>query len=126
MTNSFSSERWGEDMPITLFTYIHFIAGVIARLLNVKITIWLFIMIAFEYVENTRFGIQFFEVIGNKQKYRQLAKQSGLNFPTYEGDSLGNAICDILAGWAGWLVTDWLIDMKEDYQREKQNMSNEM
>ena len=89
-----------ESKPVTIWTFLHFIIGIIAALLGLSFLFWLVLQIAFEILENSTFGLKVSGIVGTQI-------QSIIGIPPwedYKGDSLINSTLDVVAGSFGWLI----------------------
>jgi len=88
-----------EEDALTGFTFVHFIAGVLAALVGISFLFWLLLQILFEAWENSKLGLNFFNSLDPV-----LQKATGLTWEPYKGDSLPNSCCDVAAGSLGWAL----------------------
>jgi len=82
------------------FTYLHFVAGIIAYFWGISLKQWLVIHIIFEFIENTPFGIKFINY------YFKLWPADKPKI-----DSFINIIGDIIIAKLGWLSGYYLYNM---------------
>lgn len=79
------------------YSILHFVAGIIFRLLNIPLYHTIVLNMIFEYVENTSYGMSYI----NRLKWWPGGKPSK--------DSLLNSTSDIIFVGLGWLFVDkWL------------------
>lgn len=81
---------------ITKYSIGHFLLGIIWRIFSKNEKLFLFLHSLFEIIENTPFGLEFF--------------QRNTVWTEYTGDSLGNSIFDIIFGQLGFYIADLILN----------------
>lgn len=84
------------------YTYLHFAVGIVAYFFGFNLLSWLIIHIIFEYVENSKIGMNF---INHNFKFWPGGKPKADSFTNIIGDNIGAII-----GWGSAYYLDNLGD----------------
>lgn len=89
-----------EKKPVSIWTLLHFIVGIVVALLGFPFIFWLVLQIAFEILENSVMGLKVSNWVGG-----QIQNIIGMPpWEDYKGDSLINSTLDVVAGSFGWVI----------------------
>tara|TARA_B110000483_G_C18206952_1_gene548342 strand:- start:9687 stop:10004 length:318 start_codon:yes stop_codon:yes gene_type:complete len=86
------------------FTYLHFASGIVAYFWNISILNWLILHSIFEFLENTKFGMNFI----NKYLFVWPGGKSQV-------DALSNILGDTIGTLLGWLSAYYLDKIGNHY-----------
>jgi len=103
--DKFSKEFMGgrEQWPITIWTFAHFILGMIAWLIGLHVWLWFVLASGWEVLEVSSIGLFYLNKLGNF-----FVQITGIKWwDDYNKDSISNSVCDILFGVLGWWVAEW-------------------
>jgi len=93
-----------ESMPVTVWSGVHFVVGIIAWLVGLQLWTWIALHVTWEIIENSTYGIAFFSHVGECAAKMARFKLWG----TYGGDSIANTYIDTAFAVVGWAVADWM------------------
>jgi hypothetical protein len=96
-----------EQWPITLWSFAHFIVGIIAWLIGIQAWYWAAICTGWELMENSHLGLDCMGLLGSG-----ITNMCGIQlWDDYRGgDSLQNSVMDIVFGVLGWWSAQYVYE----------------
>jgi len=93
-----------EKFPITVWTIIHVIFGIICWWIGLNLFWTTGAAVGWELIENSSYGMAMFESLGFT-----ITRLCGfVLWQGYNGDSIANSYCDVFAAMVGWGMANWI------------------